>query len=161
MLQRKANERQNRWNSPTLKFESWVNEVILEGIAKKDHNKFNFLFENRDKKLPPNELYINQPEFVNRLEKHAQYCVKENLGEIIEGELRISNVNYYHAFVTRNEPNGKKDAMVCSKVARKFALHGDIVRCFVRNSGELEFTTSIKVLLNLPLCNEIKNCILC
>lgn len=120
----------------TWKFESWVNSVILERIPVKEHKKFNFLFDVRDKKLPPQELYINQPEFVNRLEKHAQYCVKENLGEIIEGELRISNVNYYHAFVTRNEP-GKKDAMVCSKVARKFALHGDIVRCFVRNQGKI------------------------
>ncbi|KAL5278684.1 DIS3L2 family protein [Megaselia abdita] len=117
----------------TLRFESWVNSVILEGVPPKDHKKYNFLFEARDKKLPSQELYINQPDFVNRLEKHAQYCVKEKLGEIIEGELRISNVNYYHAFVTRTIPNGKKDAMVCSKVARKFALHGDIVRCFVRN----------------------------
>lgn len=130
--------------SKTLKFESYVNEVILEGIPEKEHKKYNFLFENRDKKLPHNEMYINQPDFVQRLQKHAEYCAKENLGEIIEGELRISNVNYYHAFVTRNESNGKKDAMVCSKVARKFALHGDIVRCFVRNSCMYIFLYSSK-----------------
>lgn len=122
--------------SKSLKFESWVNCVILEGIDSKDHWKYNFPFQNRDYKLPPTELYINQPEFVSKLGKHAEYCVKENLGEIIEGEIRISNCNYYHAFVTRNEPNGKKDAMISSKVARKFALNGDIVKCFVRNQGK-------------------------
>lgn len=122
--------------SKSLKFESCVNCVLLEGIDSKDHWKYNFPFQSRDQKLPATELYINQPEFVSKLQKHAEYCVKENLGEIVEGEIRISNCNYYHAFVTRNEPDGKKDAMISSKVARKFALNGDIVKCFVRNQGK-------------------------
>lgn len=119
-----------------LSFEDKVNAILLEGISEEHIKKFEFFFDHQKRDPKSREMYINETVFISSLEKHAEFCAKQNLGEIIEGEIRISNCNNHHAFITSLVPNGKRDAMITSKLARKFALHGDIVKCFVRYQGK-------------------------
>lgn len=122
-------------------FEDYVNALIYEELP--EDRKEEFLFPALTKRQRTKN-YFCRPEFEENLEIFAQKCVAANLGRIVESDIRINAKNNDQAFIKNGD--NERDAFLCSQLARKYALHGDIVRVFVRSNSDCknsELTTTV------------------
>ncbi|XP_055387161.1 DIS3-like exonuclease 2 isoform X2 [Condylostylus longicornis] len=136
-------------------FEDYVNEIVGDYLS--EDKKEEFLFPKRPKSQRTKN-YFNSKNFETELEKYAQKLVEANLGVIVESDIRINGKNNEQAFV--KNVSGKKDAFIGSLVGRKYALHGDIVKIFVRNDDSekqaTKYLNEVKLRENIEALQDEK-----
>jgi hypothetical protein len=125
----------------TKSFEDEVTRLLHGGV------------KDLDPKAIKSELKLTNPskaeknaftlaENINELEAFVERLVKNKVGYIIEGEIRINAKNNYQAFVS--DTTSDIDCCITSILKRKCAMEGDLVQVFVEY-GVKEVQESDKV----------------